>query len=253
MFKGPSETTSYLEERRDCLFSERAPHLRSQSISRTVNIVEHHIQTCSATDLSSTPSQVFWPVSFIRWIIVAQPLFALRLKSHAVLAFICLLLCTVSSPIVRGINLFRVSTRTTTSSSNGLEEVSFGVLGGCGTTSAFRLVDTMFKKKRRNELTKFSSSFGSSARAGSLVCTSPELSYEILTREMYQASQGSYTSRSAVLVDHNTTSALIMNPITAGLAGLGMILACIAALVRGRVMHGASLTVFTLSTLTIDD
>lgn len=92
--------------------------------------------------------------------------------------------------------------------------------------------------KNRDELTTSSSRFGPSARAGSLVCTSPELSYEIITREMYQTSQGSTTSRSAVLVDHNTTSALIMNPITAGLAGLGMILACIAALVRGRVMHG---------------
>lgn len=31
-----------------------------------------------------------------------------------------------------------------------------------------------------------------------------------------------------------------MNPIAAGLTGLAMILACVAALVRGRVIHGVS-------------
>lgn len=57
---------------------------------------------------------------------------------------------------------------------------------------------------------------------------------------MYQQSSNSYTSREATLVDHNTTSALILNPIAAGLAGLAMILACVSAMLKGRVMHGVS-------------
>jgi hypothetical protein len=72
------------------------------------------------------------------------------------------------------------------------------------------------------------------------VCTPTELSYEILTTEQYQAPNGMYTFRPTTLIDHNTTSALILNPIAAGLAGLGMLLACIAALVKGRVIHGVS-------------
>jgi hypothetical protein len=42
------------------------------------------------------------------------------------------------------------------------------------------------------------------------------------------------------MVDTKTTSALILNPITCGLAGLAMILAPIAALLSGRVVHGVS-------------
>jgi hypothetical protein len=76
---------------------------------------------------------------------------------------------------------------------------------------------------------------------GAVACTPTELSYEILTSEPYQTSSGWYSSRSSVLVDTHTTGALILNPIACGLAGLVMILAPIAALVSGRVVHGVSL------------
>jgi hypothetical protein len=69
-------------------------------------------------------------------------------------------------------------------------------------------------------------------------CTPTELSYEILSSQQYQQSNGWYSSRPIVVVDHNTTSALALNPIAAGLAALAMILAPIAALLRGRVVHG---------------
>jgi hypothetical protein len=71
-------------------------------------------------------------------------------------------------------------------------------------------------------------------------CTPTELGYEILTSQQYQQSSGSYTFRPSVAVDHNTTGALILNPIAAGLAGLAMVLAPIAALVSGRIVHGVS-------------
>lgn len=86
---------------------------------------------------------------------------------------------------------------------------------------------------------------------GTVACTPTELSYEILTAEPYQTSSNSYTFRSSVLVDTKTTGALILNPIACGLAGLVMILAPIAALVSGRVVHGVS-TVRGLPGATID-
>lgn len=55
---------------------------------------------------------------------------------RTVLAFVCLLLCTVSTPIVKGIWLFQVSAKAT----NLDARVSFGVFGGCGTTANFRFV-----------------------------------------------------------------------------------------------------------------
>lgn len=77
---------------------------------------------------------------------------------------------------------------------------------------------------------------------GTVACTPTELSYELLTSEPYQSSSNSYTSRPIVLVDTKTTGALILNPISCGLAGLVMILAPIAALLNGRVVHGVSTT-----------
>lgn len=156
------------------------------------------------------------------------------------LAFVCLLLCTISTPIVKGIYLFRVSTTSTGAST---DEVSFGVFGGCGTTANFRSVACNTTTTWGLRIDICSTRFQGSQRtsSGTLICTPVELSYEILTREMYRTNSGSYTSRAATLVDHNTTSALIMNPIAAALAGLAMILAPIAALLQGRVIHGVSL------------
>lgn len=81
---------------------------------------------------------------------------------------------------------------------------------------------------------------GSNLPVRAVRCTPTELSYEILTAQPYQQSNGWYSSRTTTVVDHNTTSALILNPIAAGLAGLAMILAPIAALLSGRVVHGVS-------------
>jgi hypothetical protein len=82
-----------------------------------------------------------------------------------------------------------------------------------------------------------------SAAVNAARCSSYSLGFSIVTN--------SYTFRSSVLVDTKTTGALILNPIACGLAGLVMILAPIAALVSGRVVHGVS-TVRGLPGATID-
>lgn len=146
----------------------------------------------------------------------------------ALVAFVFMLLCTISTPIVKGIYLFRITSATNT---NHPPEVAFGVFGGCGTTSNFR----------RNTNQQSTGSL--------LMCTPTELSYEILSSEQYQNPSGSYSFRSVVIVDHNTTSALIMNPIAAGLAALAMMLAPIAALLRGRVMHGITAIILFMGAL----
>jgi len=145
----------------------------------------------------------------------------------ALVAFIFFLLCTISTPIVQSIYLFRASTTST----NANAHIQFGTFGGCGTTNNFR------------------TSRVTSSPFGSLLCTPTELSYEIITSEPYQDPSGSFSSRPSVLVDHNTTSALILNPIACGLAGLVMILAPIAALLSGRVIHSMTTIATGLATL----
>jgi hypothetical protein len=150
-----------------------------------------------------------------------------------VIAFIFFLLCTISSPIVQSIYLFQAST----TGNNINSHVQFGTFGGCGTTSNIRYVFQILTDPVA-DLPRATSRFP--RPYGAVACTPTELSYEILTSEPYQTSSGSYTSRSSVLVDTHTTGALILNPIACGLAGLVMILAPIAALVSGRVVHGVS-------------